>query len=58
MAKDCAGKKIPSHAAWENSKQDERLDRAGKHPKEGSKSDYRMDEVARKAHNAKVKRGR
>lgn len=59
MSKDYKGKAIPSHKAWEGSKQDEILDRkGGAHKKEGSKADYRADEAARKRHNAGVKRGR
>jgi hypothetical protein len=52
---DYTGKKIPSHNAWEKSKQDSNLDkRGGAHAKEGSKADLKADEAARKAHNAKV----
>lgn len=57
MPKDYKGKIIPSHAAWEKSKQDAVLDkRGGAHAKEGSKADYRADESARKSHNASVRR--
>lgn len=57
--KDYTGKKIPSHKAWESSKQDAKLDKkGGPHAKEGSKADYRADEAARKAHNAALKRGK
>lgn len=51
---DFAGKLIPLHADWENSFQDEELDKS-KHPKEGSKEDKEADEKARKEHNKKVK---
>ena len=55
--KDYTGKTIPSHSAWEKSKQDAKLDKkGGAHAKEGSKADLRADEKARKAHNAKVKK--
>lgn len=55
--KDYFGKTIKTHKAWENSKQDAKLDKkGGAHAKEGSKADYEADEKARKAHNAKVKK--
>ena len=59
MAKDYKNKIIPSHAAWEKSKQDANLDkRGGAHAKEGSRADYRADESARKAHNTSVRKGK
>jgi hypothetical protein len=47
-------KPIKTHAQWEKSAADKKLDASGKHPKEGTKADYRADERDRKAYNAKI----